>query len=146
VIDYSSSARDVPSSTPTARCQTKRTPFFFPPLCFSRSRALAFVLASTFHVVIDRGPCAHRDADGRVFRRTSVRGAEAGLFRKFTKRQIEVTFPKHSRFDGNHIFYSILYTFVFAARRVGKSAPTFKNTFSKTRYRELAASSIYPAY
>lgn len=37
VIDYSSSARDVPSSTPTAHCQTKRTPFFFPPHCFSRS-------------------------------------------------------------------------------------------------------------
>lgn len=29
VIDYSSSARDVPSSTPTARCQTKRTSFSF---------------------------------------------------------------------------------------------------------------------
>ena len=33
VIDYSSSARDVPSSTPTARCQTKRTSssFFHTP-------------------------------------------------------------------------------------------------------------------
>lgn len=55
MIDYSSSARDVPSSTPTAHCQTKRTPFFFPPPCFSPAPALAFVLAPTFHVVIDRG-------------------------------------------------------------------------------------------
>lgn len=54
VIDYSSSARDVPSSTPTARCQTKPYSFLFPSsLFFSRSRA--FVLAPTFHVVIDRG-------------------------------------------------------------------------------------------
>lgn len=59
VIDYSSSARDVPSSTPTTRCQTKRTPFFFPPLYFfSRSCSRAFVLAFLY---LPRG---HRPWDG----------------------------------------------------------------------------------
>lgn len=63
MIDYSSSARDVPSSTPTAHCQTKRTPSFFPPLCFSRSRSHSSSLLPS-HVVIDRGARSAHHVDG----------------------------------------------------------------------------------
>jgi len=114
VIDYSSSARDVPSSTPTARCQTKRTPFFFhPPYFFSRSRSRTFVLAPTFHVVIDRGRSVVVDArreTNAFFAFLSPRTTGDGLFCKFTERQIEVTFPKRSRFDGDCEFYSVCFT------------------------------------
>lgn len=115
VIDYSSSARDVPSSTPTARCQTKRTPFFFPPLYFfSRSRSRTFVLAPTF----PRGHRPWTERGGRCSPRNervfcaflSPRTTGDGLFCKFTERQIEVTFPKRSRFDGDCEFYSVCFT------------------------------------
>jgi len=112
-------------------------------------RALAFVLASTFHVVIDRGPCAYTDADGRVFRlplRTSVRGAGVGLFCKFTKRQIEVTFPKHSRFDGDHIFYSVLYIHPCSRRGVSAKVRRYKEYILENLPSRARASSIYPAY
>lgn len=76
VIDYSSSARDVPSSTPTARCQTKRTPFFFPPLSIFFSRSLSpthssSLLPSTWSSTVDGARwCARRRCsprNGRVF-------------------------------------------------------------------------------
>lgn len=111
MIDYSSSARDVPSSTPTAHRQTKRTPFFFPPPCFSPVRA-PVLIRPRFYL-----PRGHRPwtVDVRTYGPTrflrpsippppprarhtneqpAARSEASGLFCEFTERQIEVTYPK----------------------------------------------------
>jgi len=140
VIDYSSSARDVPSSTPTARCQTKRTPFFFPPLCFSRSRSR---IRPRFHL-----PRGHRPWSMRVRGRGRTRFSPSSADER-ARRRCRVILQVHEASNRSHfrqtfslrwrpyILFRPIYIRVRGEAYRQKCAD-IKNTFSKTCYRELA--------